>query len=75
MDQEAQANNDTYCNQSSRTEFLIKDEGALCNPEPFSKERSRDKLKKREALIKEYVNVRKLALVASGLGENGFSSF
>jgi hypothetical protein len=35
----------------------------------------KEKLKKREALIKSYVDVRRLAQVASGMGDNGLSRF
>lgn len=54
--------------QSSH-EFLAKDEFSSIDPDlsPLVAE----KLKSREALIKEYVDVRKLAYVASGLGEKG----
>ncbi|MBS0635243.1 MAG: hypothetical protein JSR37_07250 [Verrucomicrobia bacterium] len=60
---------DSQANLHSSVEFLAKDEFSSFDPELYP--RVAEKLKAREALIKEYVDVRKLAYVASGLGEKG----
>lgn len=56
-------------------EFLPKEELAAFDSTLFEGTTEKDKLKARVALVKSYVDVRKLAIVASGLGERGFTSF
>ena len=63
---------DSQFNLSTNVEFLAKAELSPLDPELFHPV---EKRKAREALIKQYVDVRKLALVASGLGAKGFTSF
>lgn len=64
---------DSQLHQNTDAEFLAKDEFSTLDPELFPRARVVEKLKSREALYKEYVDVRKLAQVASGLGENGLT--
>jgi hypothetical protein len=52
-------------------EYLPKEELSSLDPELYP----REKMHKRQELIKRYVDVRKLAQVASGLGDKGLSSF
>ena len=65
---------DSQANLSTTSEFLAKDEFSFFDPEVFPRERIIEKRKAREALIKGYVDVRKLAFLASGLGDKGLSS-
>lgn len=65
---------DSQLHQNIDADFLAKDEFSTLDPEVFPRSRAVEKLKSREALFKEYVDVRKLAQVASGLGENGFTT-
>jgi len=66
---------DSQANLSTASEFLPKDEFSSFDPDVFPRERIAEKLKAREALIKGQLDVRKLAQVASGLGEQGLSTF
>ena len=66
---------DSQSNLSTNLEFLAKDELSSFDEELFPREHVVEKRKAREALIKAYVDVRKLAVVASGLGKRGFSTF
>lgn len=65
---------DSQLHQNIDAELLAKDEFSTLDPELFPTNRVVEKLKSREALLKEYVNVRKLAQVASGLGKNGLTT-
>ena len=65
---------DSQLNLKSTMQFLPNEELATFDPELFPAERTIEKLKAREALLKEYVDIRQLAYVASGLGKHGLST-
>ncbi len=64
---------DSQANLNTQVEFLPKDEFSSFDPEVYPRDNTIEKRLAREALIKGYVDVRKLALVASGLGDKGLS--
>ncbi len=64
---------DSQSNLSTHVEFLPRDEFSTFDPEVFPRDNTIEKRLAREALIKGYVDVRKLAQVASGLGDKGLS--
>ncbi len=53
-------------------EFLATEEFAAFDPEVYPVQDVVEKRKSREELIKKYIDVKKLAMVASGLGEQGY---
>jgi len=65
---------ESLSHQGTNVEFLAKTDFATFDPEVYPLERVVEKRKSREELIKKYVDVKKLAMVASGLGEQGFTT-
>lgn len=66
---------DSQHNLSSSMQFLPQDELSQLDPEVFPLENVVEERKRREKLIKQYVDFKTLASIASGLGKNGISTF
>ena len=64
---------ESHRNKRVITRFLPSEELAIFDPELFPHDHVIEKRKAREALIKSYVDVRKLAFIAAGLGDKGLS--
>lgn len=66
---------DSQAHSHTELDFLAKEEFSTLDPELFSNAQVALKLKTREALLKRYLDVRKLAQVASRFGKNSFTPF